>query len=50
MKTFKATTSPNRLGRFALKPKKLKRGEYKVKLTAVAGSEKQSGTLYARKF
>jgi hypothetical protein len=50
VKTLKATTSPNRLGRVVLKPKKLKRGEYKIKLTAVAGSEKQSGTLYARKY
>jgi hypothetical protein len=50
VKTLKATTSPNRLGRVVLKPKKLKRGEYKITLTAVAGSEKQSGTLYARKY
>ena len=51
VKTFKATTSANRLQRVLLKPgKKLKRGEYRIKLTAVAGSSKQTRTLYARKF
>jgi PKD repeat protein len=50
VKTLKAKTSANRLNRVTLKPKKLRKGEYKVVLTAVSGSEKQSGTLYARKY
>ena len=50
VKTLKAKTSANRLGRVSVSPRKLKRGEYKIKLSAVAGSEKQRGTLYARKY
>ena len=44
------TTSPNRLLKVKVTPKKLKRGEYRIVISATADGKTQSTTLYAVKY
>jgi PKD repeat protein len=50
VKRFKKTTSPNRLLKVALAPRKLERGEYRIAIAATAEGKTQRATLYARKY
>ena len=50
VKRFRKSTSPNRLQRVTLSPRRLKRGDYRVVIAARGAKGKQSTTLYARKY
>jgi PKD repeat protein len=50
LRKFTRTTSPNRLARVKVAPKKLKRGEYRIVVSAAGGGGKQAATLYAVKY
>jgi hypothetical protein len=50
LRKFTKTTSPNRLARVKVAPRKLKAGEYRIVVSAAGGGGKQSAALYAVKY